>query len=111
MEEAAQEAMLEKNLEVEIKARKAFATMAEARLRAHQRDDHHSETLAKRCLSDLCYTYSVKNTVMTKSVYVGHWRSKPTKRSSNKNAFTADDFFTLVGAGVFGLLVRAAVFS
>ena len=48
MEEAAQEAMLEKNLEVEIKARKAFATMAEARLRAHQRDDHHIETLAKR---------------------------------------------------------------
>ena len=48
MEEVAQEAMLQKDLKSEIKARKAFATMAEARLRAHQRDDHHTETLAKR---------------------------------------------------------------
>ena len=43
MEEIAQESMLAKETDTEIKARKAFAAMSEARLKAHQKETEFCE--------------------------------------------------------------------
>ena len=48
MEEIAEAAMLNKELETEIKARKAFSTISEARLKSHQREDQFHERMAKQ---------------------------------------------------------------
>ena len=43
MEEIAQEAMLSDEMDTEIKARKAFASMSEARLKSHQKETEYLE--------------------------------------------------------------------
>ena len=98
MEEAAQEAMLEKNLEVEIKARKAFATMAEARLRSAPAERSPHRDSCKALSAVICATlYSVKTSYDQVCLrQKAAQRSRPTKRSSRTKVSLSEFVFTLV---------------